>query len=69
MTEPLGERLRDAIDDAPFAAADDRFALNYYRPLAGGRLLWGGMYTLTQTYSCTHKQIFINNFATESVTV
>jgi gamma-glutamylputrescine oxidase len=40
-TEPLGERLRDALrTDA--AVYDTRFAFDYYRPLADTRLLWGG---------------------------
>jgi len=41
VTEPLGEHLRDAIR-APHTASDDRFALNYFRPLPDTRLLWGG---------------------------
>ncbi len=40
-TEPLGERLETAIR-APYALADTRFATDYYRPLADGRILWGG---------------------------
>ena len=40
-TEPLGERLRDAMcTDA--AVFDTRFAFDYYRPLPDTRLLWGG---------------------------
>jgi len=45
VTEPLGERLRTAIR-APFAVFDDRMATGYYRPLEGGRLLWGGRVAL-----------------------
>ncbi|MCG8689962.1 MAG: FAD-binding oxidoreductase [Minwuiales bacterium] len=41
ITEPLGNRLADAIR-APYAVADDRFAQDYYRPLPDGRILWGG---------------------------
>jgi len=41
VTEPLGERLRKAIK-VPYAISDIKFATNYYRPLADGRLLWGG---------------------------
>ncbi len=41
VTEPLGERLRQAIA-APYAISDIKFATNYYRPLVDGRLLWGG---------------------------
>ena len=41
VTEPLGSRLALAVN-APHAVYDDRLATGYYRPLAGGRLLWGG---------------------------
>lgn len=40
-TEPLGERLRDAMR-TPAAVYDTRFAFDYYRPLADTRLVWGG---------------------------
>lgn len=49
VTKPLGDKLQEAIR-APFAVCDDRFALNYYRPLPGGRILWGG---LAQTFPCS----------------
>ncbi len=41
LTEPLGERLPSAIR-APYGVHDDRFALDYYRPLPDTRILWGG---------------------------
>ncbi|MEX0923281.1 MAG: FAD-dependent oxidoreductase [Rhodovibrionaceae bacterium] len=41
LTEPLGKRLASAIR-APYGVHDDRFALDYYRPLPDTRLLWGG---------------------------
>jgi gamma-glutamylputrescine oxidase len=41
VTEPLGERLGEAIR-APYAVYDDRMATGYFRPLPGSRLLWGG---------------------------
>ncbi len=41
VTEPLGERLHQAVG-RPWAVYDDRFATGYWRPVAGGRLLWGG---------------------------
>lgn len=47
VTEPLGERLATAIR-APYAVFDDRMATGYYRPLAGGRLLWGGRVGLAE---------------------
>ncbi|MGF6770321.1 gamma-glutamylputrescine oxidase [Paraburkholderia sp. GAS199] len=40
-TEPLGARLREAIDTRA-AIYDTRFAFDYYRPLADTRILWGG---------------------------
>ena len=41
VTEPLGDRLAEAIR-APHGIADNRSAQDYYRPLADGRILWGG---------------------------
>jgi gamma-glutamylputrescine oxidase len=41
VTEPLGERLLDVLETRS-AIYDSRFAFDYYRPLADGRLLWGG---------------------------
>ena len=44
LTEPLGERVREAIrSDA--AIGDDRRAGNYYRVLDGGRIGWGSRIT------------------------
>jgi glycine/D-amino acid oxidase-like deaminating enzyme len=40
-TEPLGERLREAMLTEA-AVYDTRFAFDYYRPLPDTRLLWGG---------------------------
>jgi gamma-glutamylputrescine oxidase len=40
-TEPLGNRLRTAIR-VPYAISDNQIGVNYYRPLADGRILWGG---------------------------
>ena len=48
VTEPLGDKLKTAID-APYGAFDDRFALNYFRPLPGGRLLWGGNHHISHS--------------------
>lgn len=41
VTEPLGSRLGEAMTTQS-AVYDTRFAFDYYRPLADGRLLWGG---------------------------
>ena len=48
VTEPLGNRLRSAIR-APYAVHDSRFALDYYRPLHDGRILWGGRVTVRRS--------------------
>lgn len=40
-TEPLGSRLKEAIDCAA-AVYDTRFSFDYYRPLVDTRILWGG---------------------------
>lgn len=41
LTEPLGNRLEDAIR-SPYAVADNRFSSNYYRIVGDKQLLWGG---------------------------
>ena len=41
VTEPLGDNLAQVIG-TKHSLADRSFASNYYRPLADGRLLWGG---------------------------
>lgn len=41
VTEPLGSRLGELVK-APYAVFDDRMATGYWRPVAEGRLLWGG---------------------------
>jgi gamma-glutamylputrescine oxidase len=47
VTEPLGGRLAGLVA-APYAVYDDRFATGYWRPLADGRLLWGGRLGLAE---------------------
>lgn len=46
-TEPLGERLKDAVN-TPAAVYDTRFAFDYYRALPDTRLLWGGRISILQ---------------------
>lgn len=41
VTRPLGESLAGLVP-RPVAVYDNRFAFDYYRPLADTRLLWGG---------------------------
>ncbi len=40
-TEPLGDRLREVFA-RDVAVADDKFVINYWRPSADGRILFGG---------------------------
>jgi gamma-glutamylputrescine oxidase len=47
-TEPLGNRLAIAIR-AQYGVSDNRTAQDYYRPLADGRLLWGGLVSCFRT--------------------
>jgi glycine/D-amino acid oxidase-like deaminating enzyme len=46
-TEPLGERLHDALRTTA-AVYDTRFAFDYYRPLRDTRLLWGGRMSIRE---------------------
>ena len=48
VTEPLGNRLQSAIR-IPYAIHDNRFALDYYRPLHDTRILWGGRVSVRQS--------------------
>jgi gamma-glutamylputrescine oxidase len=41
VTEPLDDHIKDAIR-VPYAIFDNTVAVNYYRPLADTRILWGG---------------------------
>jgi len=45
VTEPLPDSLPKLIRE-PWAVYDTRFAFDYYRPLPGQRLLWGGRITV-----------------------
>jgi gamma-glutamylputrescine oxidase len=45
VTEPLGERLKTAIN-CNYAVHDSRFDFDYYRPLPDSRILWGGGITM-----------------------
>ena len=44
VSEPMGDRVRTAIDTGA-AVADNRRAGDYYRTIDGGRILWGGRIT------------------------
>jgi gamma-glutamylputrescine oxidase len=48
VTEPLGERLKQAMR-GPHAVIDSRFDFDYYRPLPDTRILWGGGITIRRS--------------------
>ncbi len=60
LTEPLGERLHDAIR-APYAAGDNRFSSNYYRIVGDKQLLWGGRVSMFQPTQERLKVIMVND--------
>lgn len=41
-TAPLGQDRMDAVMSRPLAVCDTRFIMDYYRPTADGRMLFGG---------------------------
>jgi gamma-glutamylputrescine oxidase len=46
VTEPIDPETYSKAIRAPYAVMDMRYASNYYRKLADGRLLWGGYVSL-----------------------
>jgi len=48
VTEPLGERLKEAMR-GPYSVIDSRFDFDYYRPLPDTRILWGGGITVRKS--------------------
>jgi len=48
VTEPLGERLTEAMR-GPYSVIDSRFDFDYYRPLPDSRILWGGGITIRKS--------------------
>jgi len=48
VTEPLGERLKEAMR-GPYSVIDSRFDFDYYRPLPDTRILWGGGITIRKS--------------------
>ncbi len=49
VTPPLGERMKEILN-TPMAVADSRFVVNYFRPTADGRLLFGGGESYANSY-------------------
>ncbi|GAB5469209.1 MAG: FAD-binding oxidoreductase [Rhodospirillales bacterium] len=62
VTEDLGERLDRAVA-TPAAVADTRRAGDYYRRVAGGRLLWGGRITTRQSQPARLAQAMAGDMA------
>lgn len=59
VTEPLGDRLHEAIR-APHAVADSRYDFDYWRPLPDTRILWGGGFTILRNDAAKLSQIMLN---------
>ncbi|MEJ8796965.1 FAD-binding oxidoreductase [Trinickia caryophylli] len=55
-TEPLGARLKEAID-CEWAVYDTRFAFDYYRALHDTRVLWGGRISIFERPAATVKHL------------
>ncbi|MCZ6502155.1 MAG: FAD-binding oxidoreductase [Gammaproteobacteria bacterium] len=60
LTEPLGDRLRDAIR-SPYAAADNRFSSNYYRVVGDKQILWGGRVSMFHPAQERLRVIMVND--------
>lgn len=60
LTEPLGDRLEEAIR-APYAAGDNRFSSNYYRVVGDKQLLWGGRVSMFHPSQERLKTIMLND--------
>lgn len=60
LTEPLGDRMREAIR-LPIGATDTRTSSNYYWPLPDGRLLWGGRVSMFHPNGEKLKQIMMKD--------
>ena len=62
VTEPLGERLTDVLRTRS-AVYDSRFAFDYYRPLADGRLLWGGRISVRDRSPHAVQRVLLSDLA------
>ncbi len=60
LTEPLGDRLADAIR-SPYAVGDNRFSSNYYRTVGDKQLLWGGRVSMFHPSQERLKKIMMND--------
>jgi gamma-glutamylputrescine oxidase len=63
VTEPLGDRLKDAIR-APHTVSDSRYDFDYWRPLPDSRILWGGGFTILRNDPATLSQIMMKKLLT-----
>ncbi|MBT5187609.1 MAG: FAD-binding oxidoreductase [Kordiimonadaceae bacterium] len=60
LTEPLGERLKSAVE-GPYGVSDNRFSSNYYRTLPDSRLFWGGRVSMFNPTGDKLKNIMMND--------
>jgi gamma-glutamylputrescine oxidase len=63
VTEPLGDRLKEAIRGS-YCVIDSRFDFDYYRPLADTRILWGGGITIRRTDPARLREIMLRKLLT-----
>ncbi len=62
-TEPLGERLKEAMRGA-HCVIDSRFDFDYYRPLPDTRVLWGGGITIRRSDPARLSEIMLGKLLT-----
>lgn len=62
-TEPLGERLKEAMR-GPYSVIDSRFDFDYYRPLPDTRILWGGGITIRKSDPARLRAIMLRKLLT-----
>jgi gamma-glutamylputrescine oxidase len=63
VTEPLGDRLKEAMRDS-HCVIDSRFDFDYYRPLSDTRILWGGGITIRKTDPARLREIMLRKLLT-----
>src|SRR5215470_7243295 len=63
VTEPLGERLKEAMR-GPYSVIDSRFDFDYYRPLPDTRILWGGGITIRKSDPSRLRAIMLRKLLT-----
>jgi gamma-glutamylputrescine oxidase len=63
VTEPLGDRLKEAMR-GPHCVIDSRFDFDYYRPLPDTRILWGGGITIRRSDPARLRAVMLRKLLT-----